>query len=153
MADTAFRQVQKNYKLDRFISAQLRDYKQVYKEIKNGKKITHWMWYIFPQLKGLGSSEYAEYYGIESMEEAKAYWNNGYLRNNLTEICNCLLALEGKTVEEIFGIIDSLKLKSSMTLFLEATKEQIFNDVLDKYYSGNLDQNTIKLINNSGVNY
>ncbi|MCQ2211551.1 MAG: DUF1810 domain-containing protein [Paludibacteraceae bacterium] len=123
------------YNLDRFITAQLRDYKQAYKEIKNGKKITHWMWYIFPQLKGLGSSEYAEYYGLESIEEAKAYWDNDYLRNNLTKICECLLTLEGKTAEDIFGYVDSLKLKSCMTLFLEATKEKIFYDVLDKYYN------------------
>lgn len=136
-----------NYNLDRFITAQLRDYKQAYKEIKNGKKLTHWMWYIFPQLKGLGSSEYAEYYGIESIEEAKAYWNNDYLRNNLTKICECLLSLEGKTAEEVFGYIDSLKLKSSMTLFFEATKDPIFDIVLEKYFKHKSDSKTLELIN------
>ncbi len=146
MAKENFGETQMTYNLDRFITAQSRDYKHAYKEIKNGKKVTHWMWYIFPQLKGLGSSEYAEYYGIESIEEAKAYWDNDYLRNNLIKICNCLLSLEDKTAEEVFGYIDSLKLKSCMTLFFESTKEAVFGRVLEKYFDQELDENTIKLV-------
>lgn len=139
------------YNLERFITAQERDFEQAYKEIQNGEKQTHWMWYIFPQIKGLGFSDHAIYYGIESIEEAKAYWDNDYLKGNLTKICLCLLSIEGKSALDIFGYIDYLKLKSSMTLFLEATKEQIFSDVLNKFYDGELDQRTLQLVRKAGV--
>ena len=118
------------------------------KEIKTGRKESHWMWFIFPQLKGLGMSYYAEYYGIDNLEEAKAYLKNEYLCNNLISICDALLSLNDNNIIIILGYPDNLKLRSSMTLFLIASeyKQTIFKNVLDKYYNGELDNSTIKLI-------
>lgn len=134
------------YDLRRFISIQEEEFEEALSEIKHGKKETHWMWYIFPQIKGLGTSSKSMYYGIESIEEAKEYWNDVYLRDNLKEITTALMNLEGRTAYEIFGDPDVYKLKSSMTLFYLATNEQVFKDVLDKYYDGDLDQRTTSII-------
>ena len=132
--------------LERFIEAQERDYPSALEEMKNGKKETHWIWYIFPQLKGLGMSYYANYYGIEDLEEAKAYFENEYLRNHLLEITKVLLSIPTNNIGGIMEPPDDLKLKSSMTLFYEATKEEIFKQVLEKYYEGKLDSLTIERI-------
>ena len=135
------------YNLERFIKIQKEDYAIALKEIKNGRKINHWMWYIFPQLKGLGTSAMAQYYGLENLEEAKEYYNNDYLRKNLLEITNALLSLDNTNIESILGYPDNLKLLSCMTLFEIVDKnENVFSQILDKYYNGKRDTNTIHLI-------
>ena len=135
------------YNLDRFIKAQERDYPVALQEIKSGRKLSHWIWYIFPQIKGLGYSETAQYYSIEDVEEAKAYLNNEYLHNNLVEICQELLKLKSNDIVDIMGYPDNLKLCSSMTLFnFVAPDEDIFKKVLDKYYNGKLDTKTLEIL-------
>ena len=119
--------------LDRFIKAHEEDYELALKEIKNGRKLTHWMWYIFPQIKSLGMSETAQYYEIKSLEEAHAYLGNELLKSHLIEISNELLNLNTNDPVEVFGDVDSLKLKSSMTLFAYISDKEIFNKVIDKY--------------------
>lgn len=136
------------YNLDRFIKAQKRDYSTALAEIKAGKQ-THWVWYILPQIKGLGHSETAQYYSIQSADEVKAYLDNEYLHNNLIKICNELLKLKSNDILEIMGFPDNLKLCSSMTLFhLIEPEEIVFKQVLDKYYRGKLDEITVKIFNN-----
>ena len=133
--------------LERFIKAQKLNYKRALEEIKNGKKLTHWIWYIFPQIKGLGYSEISNYYGIDDLEEAKAYLQNEYLKNNLLEITEALLNLNSNNPTEILGYPDDLKVKSSMTLFNYADQSiLIFKKVIDKYYNGEFDNKTITLI-------
>ena len=139
-----------NFDLDRFVKAQERDYNTALAEIKNGRKESHWIWYIFPQIKGLGHSGTAQYYSIQNADEAEAYLNNEYLHNNLIEISNELLKLKSNDILSIMGFPDNLKLCSSMTLFhLVEPDEEIFKKVLDKYYNGKLDENTIRLYNNT----
>ncbi len=133
--------------LERFIKAQKQDYERALKEIKNCKKLTHWIWYIFPQIRGLGYSEISYYYGIDDLEEAKAYLQNEYLRNNLLEITTALLNLDSNNPTEILGYPDDLKVKSCMTLFNYADESiLIFKKVIDKYYNGEFDNKTIALI-------
>ena len=135
------------YNIERFIKIQKEDYAMALKEIKNGRKRNHWMWYIFPQLKGLGTSAMAQYYGLENLEEAKEYYNNNYLRKNLLEITKALLSLDNTNIESILGYPDNLKLLSCMTLFEIVDKsEKAFSQILDKYYKGKRDTNTIHLI-------
>ncbi len=138
-----------NYNLDRFIRAQERDYEMALLELKEEKKRSHWMWYIFPQLKGFGSSAMSEFYGIDGLEEAKAYYDNKYLREHLVETSKALLAIASDDITSILGYPDNLKLQSSMTLFmLVDPKEDVFSKVLDKYYNGEKDMKTIKIISN-----
>lgn len=133
--------------LDRFIEAQKHIYNQALQEIKNGKKESHWSWYIFPQIKGLGHSERANYYAIENIEEAINYINNPLLRERLIEISNALLSVEGKTAIEILGCVDAMKVKSSMTLFyIVCPEEKTYIEVLNKYYEGEKDERTIQLL-------
>lgn len=140
----------KNINLDRFIKAQEMDFELALKEIKSGKKESHWMWYIFPQMKGLGNSQVSTYYSIQDANEAKAYWDNEYLHNNLLKICNELLNLKTNDPLEVMGYPDNLKFASSMTLFhLVAPDEKIFTLVLDKYYNGKLDEKTTLLYNDN----
>ena len=134
--------------LNRYIEAQSYDYERALKEIKNGKKESHWMWYIFPQIKGLGFSATSKFYEIQSIDEAISYLDNEILGPRLIEISNELLKLKTNNPIEIFGEIDSLKLKSSMTLFAYISDNDIFNQVLEKYYNNELDQNTINICNN-----
>lgn len=135
-----------NYNLDRFIKAQNDNYDLALKEIRNGEKRSHWMWYIFPQLKGLGQTEISKYYAIENIEEAIAYLNNEYLSRNLLEITNAILEVKNKTVVEILGFPDCYKLRSSMTLFYEASHNELFKQVIDKYYKGEFDDLTLNLL-------
>ena len=135
------------YNLKRFIDAQERDYETALKEIKSGRKRSHWIWYIFPQLKGLGSSMTANYYGIENEEEARLYIENEYLRNHLLEITKCLYELNENDISFVMGYPDDLKLKSSMTLFDYVSDYDIFYKVLEKYYKGQRDEYTLRLIN------
>ena len=134
------------YNLNRFIEAQNKDYDKALNEIKNGKKLTHWIWYIFPQLKELGFSNTSIYYGISSIEEAKENLKNEYLNNHLIEITKALLSLENNDIEDVFGYPDNLKVKSCMTLFYYASNNEIFKKVIDKFYNGEFDINTVKLI-------
>ena len=115
-------------------------------EIKNGKKISHFMWYIFPQLKGLGYSDISNYYGISGLEEAKEYLEDEILGNRLYNITLELLKIDEDDPINIFGNVDALKLKSSMTLFDIVSDDEIFYDVLKKYYGGKKDERTIALL-------
>ena len=135
------------YNLERFITAQERDYAKALKEITEGKKRTHWMWYIFPQLKGLGQSTTSEFYGIDGIEEAIAYYKNEYLKNHLIEISKVLLLINDENIESIMGYPDDLKLHSCMTLFNKTDPtEKTFQLVLEKFYNNELDENTLNLI-------
>lgn len=135
------------YDLQRFLKAQERDYETALQEIRNGRKLSHWIWYIFPQVKGLGFSSTSEYYGIEDLEEAKAYLENDTLKARLLEISEALLDLETNNAREVMGSPDHLKLKSSMTLFAMADPNiPIFKQVIDKYYDGVLDEKTLKIL-------
>lgn len=135
-----------NTGLQRFIEAQNDSYDQALKEIRNGRKLTHWIWYIFPQMKGLGFSYNSEYYGITSLQEAKDYLENELLRKRLFEITESLLMHKGKDIESIMGDIDALKLKSSMTLFDAVQPGSIFGEVLDGFYGGERCRRTLEKI-------
>lgn len=135
-----------NTGLQRFIEAQNDSYDQALKEIRNGRKLTHWIWYIFPQMKGLGFSYNSEYYGIASLQEAKDYLENELLRKRLFEITESLLMHKGKDIESIMGDIDALKLKSSMTLFDAVQPGSIFGEVLDEFYGGERCRRTLEKI-------
>ena len=132
-----------NYDLERFIEAQKYDYDGALSEIKNGQKRGHWIWYIFPQIKGLGHSYNSEYYGISSKEEAKAYLDHPVLGLRLREITQALLDCENISADDILGFPDVLKVRSCMTLFDLVSPDDIFNDVLYKYYEGQRCDKTI----------
>ena len=135
------------YNLNRFIDAQKHMYKQALEEVKNGRKITHWMWFIFPQIDGLGMSYMAMTYAIKSKEELELYMKNDYLRNNILELSAAILELDTNNSIAIFGEIDSVKLRSSMTLFAEIFPEhEVFQKVLDKFYYGYKDPLTLELL-------
>lgn len=141
-----------NYDLDRFIQAQEHSYETALTEIKNGLKRTHWMWYIFPQLKELGRSSTAKYYGIDDLEEAKKFLAHPVLGARLKEISGALLQLETNDPYSVMGNIDGLKLCSSMTLFAEAGGyDSVFGKVIDKYYAGHKDMNTLMILHNHSV--
>lgn len=138
------------FDLKRFIEAQEREFPIALQEIKNGKKVSHWMWYIFPQMIGLGRTSISQYYAIANLEEAKAYMSDSILKSHMLEICEALLELEEKDADKIFGFPDNLKLKSCMTLFEMAAPEYpVFGQVLEQYFNGNRDQSTIDIIENS----
>lgn len=133
--------------LSRFLSAQQNIYPQVIKELQAGKKTTHWMWFIFPQIEGLGYSSTAKYYSIKDIEEAKEYINHPVLGKRLLECANILLSINNKSAEEIFGYPDYLKLKSCITLFnYVAPEHKVFADVLQKYFAGQQDERTIHIL-------
>ena len=135
------------YNLERFKKAQKYDYEIALEEIRNGRKESHWMWYIFPQMKCLGKSSVAMYYAIQDMEEAKEYLEDNILRQRLEEISEALLELETDSAEEIFGWVDSLKLRSSMTLFAKALEEaSVFQEVLEKFFEGKEDERTLEIL-------
>lgn len=126
-----------NNTISRFIEPSNRMYDIALAEIKKGKKQSHWMWYIFPQLKGLGKTTTSELYGITDLQEAKDYLAHPILGARLREITQAVLNVKGKTAFEIFGTPDYLKLKSCMTLFkLAAPEESIFQEVIETYYMG-----------------
>ncbi|CAN5230037.1 DUF1810 domain-containing protein [soil metagenome] len=136
------------FKLERFISAQENSYSSAFDEIKSGKKRSHWMWFIFPQLKGLGFSSMAEKYAINSLQEAEAYLKDPLLGKRLIEISLALMKLNDKSVHEIFGNPDEMKLRSSMTLFsLTENRDQVFRAVLNKYFEGLPDPKTLVILN------
>jgi uncharacterized protein (DUF1810 family) len=127
---------QQNDLLLRFVEAQEYMYNLALEEVRNGKKRSHWIWYIFPQLKGLGFSYSSMYYGIDGVEEAKAYLKHPVLGNRLREITTALLELESLDVIDIFGRTDAMKVRSCMTLFNNVSDDDLFKRILDKYYNG-----------------
>lgn len=132
--------------LNRFLKAQESTYGTALKEMKDSKKESHWIWYIFPQLRGLGYSSNAYTYGINGLEEAKAYLEHPVLSARLIEITEALLTHRGKDIEDIMGDIDALKLRSSMTLFaLLSENNSVFHQVLVCFYDGKMDELTLKL--------
>lgn len=139
--------------LTRFKKAQKLDYETALAEIRSGQKQSHWMWYIFPQLEGLGFSEISKYYGIKGIEEAREYLADDFLRSHLVEISESLLALESNNATQVMGYPDDLKLKSSMTLFLLASghdskyekEARVFKAVLEKYFDGEMDAQTVEM--------
>ena len=135
--------------LDRFLEAQERMYEIALKEIKNSEKESHWMWYIFPQLRGLGRSQMAYVYGINGLEEAKAYLEHPVLSARLIEISEALLEHKDQDIEDILGDIDAMKLRSSMTLFaLISEDESVFHQMLDSFYNGKRDKFTLEIVCN-----
>lgn len=135
------------FNLLRFEEAHKKYYQTALAEIENGRKESHWMWFIFPQIKGLGRSYTSQYYAIESLDEAKAFLNHPYLGRNLFEITNVLLLLDSNNATKIFGKPDDMKLKSCMTLFAIVSEEQsVFEKVLSKFFGNKYDNLTIKLL-------
>lgn len=133
--------------LQRFKDAQKNDYEQALQEIKSGRKRSHWMWYIFPQIHGLGMTAISDYYSIRSLKEAQDYLRDPVLGPRLVEISKALLELDTSDPHAVFGSPDDLKLCSCMTLFEKADpKNPVFGKVLDKYYGGRRDQRTLKIL-------
>ena len=134
------------FDLERFVDAQEPVYRNVVDELRSGRKRSHWMWFVFPQLRGLGSSSMAVRYGIASLDEARAYLRHDLLGPRLHECTRLVGQVQGRSIAEIFGSPDDLKLCSSMTLFARATDDnqdsQDFRAVLDKYYDGQEDEFT-----------
>jgi|SRR5271156_272368 uncharacterized protein (DUF1810 family) len=134
------------YNLQRFLVAQEPVYDQVRTELRQGRKTTHWMWFIFPQLKGLGFSETAQRFAIASREEAEAYLAHPMLGPRLSECTELVTRIEGRIASEIFGYPDDLKFRSCMTLFAHATSEnEVFMQALAKYFGSEFDPATLKL--------
>jgi len=132
------------FDLQRFVVAQAPVYAQVAAELAAGRKRSHWMWFVFPQLKGLGSSAMAQHYGIASLAEARAYWAHPLLGPRLAQCTGLVLAVDGRSVHEIFGSPDDLKFRSCMTLFAQATGEPLFTRALEKYFGGEADPRTVE---------
>jgi uncharacterized protein (DUF1810 family) len=137
------------FDLDRFVTAQNRSgtYEQARRELLRGLKTSHWMWFVFPQIVGLGHSEIARIYAVRSLEEASAYLDHPVLGPRLTECGGIAAAIEVRSAEEIFGGVDALKLRSSMTLFLAAAPdEEVFRRVLDRFFDGLADPVTERIL-------
>lgn len=133
--------------LQRFLIAQDTDYKLALSEIKNGRKRSHWIWYIFPQIQGLGFSETSKYYAIENINEAEAFLKHPILGSRLIAICKALLHLKENNASEVMGSPDDMKLKSSMTLFsVVDNADDVFQAVLNKFFNGEKDQATLQII-------
>ena len=133
------------YNLQRFVDAQQPVLEHVYSELRNGRKTSHWMWFIFPQIRGLGHSSVAQFYAISSQAEAQAYLNHPLLGPRLREYTSLVLDIQGSSIHDIFGTPDDLKFCSSMTLFAHATSDnQIFLDALQKYFGSRLDPLTMQ---------
>ena len=135
------------YNLERFIIRHQQDYATAYEELSQGYKRTHWSWWIIPQIVGLGMTATSYEYSIKSMDEAKAFLAHPYLGKNIREIAKVLLSLESNDATVIMGYPDDLKLNSCMTLFAEADpSEEVFQQVLDKFFDGNKDQRTLEIL-------
>ena len=133
--------------LDRFLTAQRGVYDGVLDELRRGRKTGHWIWFIFPQLDGLGRSEMSRYYGISSLDEARAYLADPVLGARLRQCAGLLLASDARTAIEIFGGLDAMKVRSCMTLFHRAAPDEpVFSQVLDLYYGGVADEATDALL-------
>jgi uncharacterized protein (DUF1810 family) len=135
------------YNLQRFLDAQKYSYTAAFSEIKAGKKVSHWMWFVFPQIGGLGFSETSKRYAIADLKEAELYLAHPVLGQRLVEISEHLLEVPGKSAFEIFGTPDDLKLKSCMTLFsLTTDAPSVFQNVLNRYFEGEKDARTLRLL-------
>ncbi|MCM1293475.1 MAG: DUF1810 domain-containing protein [Bacteroides sp.] len=134
------------YNLQRFVDAQSRSYESALSELRAGRKTSHWMWYIFPQLKHLGRSNMSKFYGLTGADEAAVYLRHPLLNERLRAVCSALLALDTNDARTVMGGIDSHKLKSSMTLFDAVAPNDIFSQVLDKFYMGRRDPRTLGII-------
>ena len=143
----------KDHSLERFVDAQERMYEMALAEVKSGKKLSHWIWYIFPQLKGLGSSNNSIYYGIDDIEEARAYLNHPILGARLREITSAFLDSVGKNAQDVFGYLDAMKVRSCMTLFNEVSEDDLFRNVLVRYYSGLADEKTLAILGKLDVKF
>lgn len=137
---------QDNHNLDRFVEAQEYSFPIALGELREGRKRSHWMWYIFPQLKHLGHSYNSQFYGISGIEEATDYLQHPVLGPRLREVSEAILNLPSTDPREVFGGIDALKLRSSMTLFDRVSPDDIFSRVLDKYFSSHRDPRTLKIL-------
>ena len=138
--------------LKRFVEAQDGVYVSVLEELAAGKKTSHWMWFVFPQLKALGKSPTAQYFGLESRDEALAYWQNEVLRGRLKQCTKLVLSVADKTAHEIFGSPDDLKFRSCMTLFSQvAPEEPVFRQALERFFGGQCDAITFELVQESGT--
>lgn len=138
------------YGLKRFVEAQEADYDRALSELVAGRKRTHWMWYIFPQIDGLGSSSISKHFAISGIDEARAYLDHPVLGPRLHECAEAVVALEGRTASEVFGSPDDLKLKSCATLFASALPPgSVFDRLLAKYYAGARDEKTLDLLTNA----
>jgi uncharacterized protein (DUF1810 family) len=137
--------LQKSYDLERFVEAQADCYEQVTSELRAGRKSSHWMWFIFPQIGGLGHSEMAGRYAISGLEEAAAYLQHPLLGKRLRECTRLVNGVEGRSIGQILGYPDDLKFRSSMTLFAKAGPgERVFRDALEKYFGGEEDRLTLE---------
>lgn len=135
------------YDLDRFVKAQEGIVERVGRELSQGSKRSHWMWYVFPQIRGLGQSMMAQQYAIGSLEEAEAYLAHPVLGRRLREWTDLVLKVRGKSAEEIFGYPDYLKFRSSMTLFSFVSEERSpFHQALETYYDGRPDEKTLRIL-------
>ncbi len=137
-----------NLNLNRFVTAQDPVFDDVISELSAGRKSSHWMWFVFPQLKGLGMSHYAQFYGLSGRDEALAYVNHALLGSRLKEVVSILLMSNATNPEVIFGRTDAMKLRSSLTLFasVDSSEEQIFKKCLDKFFFGMQDERTLSLL-------
>ena len=137
----------KQYNLQRFLDAQKNDYQNALSEIRNGRKRSHWMWYIFPQIQGLGFSETSRYYAIKDINEAEEFLKHPVLGSRLIEICRALINLPVNDPYQIFGNPDDMKLRSSITLFAAVQgADPVFEKVLDKYFDGKKDERTLQIL-------
>ena len=135
------------YNLQRFVAAQAEDYQQALRELTQGRKESHWIWYIFPQVAGLGHSPTAQKYAIQSREEAVAYLGHELLGARLQKCCEALLKHQGMSIQDIMDFPDDLKLRSSMTLFAALSpRGSVFHQVLDAFYSGQTDERTLAFL-------
>ena len=135
------------YNLSRFIEAQERTYKGAMLELARGRKDSHWTWYIFPQIDGLGNSETTKVYSIKSLEEGRAYLEHPVLGSRLFEACEILLSLKDASMNKVMGFPDDLKLLSSMTLFEFISDENsIFTKIIKVYFDNNRDENSLRII-------
>lgn len=133
--------------LQRFVEAQDRVYDSVCNELALGEKTSHWMWFIFPQLRGLGQSPIAKHYGLDSAEEARGYWQHPILSQRLLECTKLTLAQPNTAARDIFGSPDDLKFRSCMTLFAQvASQEPVFKQALARFFAGKADETTLKLL-------
>jgi uncharacterized protein (DUF1810 family) len=135
------------YDLERFVDAQSRNYETALSELRSGKKRSHWMWYVFPQVEGLGASAMAERYAIKSVAEARAYLAHPVLGPRLLECAAAVVGIEERSATEIFGYPDDLKLRSCATLFAHVSPEgSLFHRILEKYFDGEPDRQTLQMM-------
>ena len=132
--------------LERFLEAQEYGYPAALRELRAGRKKSHWMWYIFPQIHGLGVTPTSQYYAIRSLQEAKDFLADPYLGGNLIKITSARLDLDTNNASHVFGFPDDLKLRSSMTLFAQVSDFDVFQKVLDKYFDGKPDDRTLSIL-------